>query len=206
MSKAKQNKTAVLFKITLLSLFIALMLVMNFTPIGYITTGLFSITLMTIPVALGGACTGLAGGTILGGVFGLTSFLQAFGIGFMIDPLAANLFTENPFGYTVTCFLPRLFVGFASAFIFWLFERKGKIGIPAFMVSSAVVPLFNTILFMTFFALFYRNTVLGGASVMTVIFSAFTINFLVELAVTLVAGTFINKAIYHYAKRYMVRN
>ncbi len=205
MSKVKQNKTAVIFKMTLLSMFIALMLVMNFTPIGYITTGLFSITLMTIPVALGAACTGPVGGTVLGAVFGLTSFLQAFGIGFMIDPMAATLFNENPFGYTVTCFLPRLIVGFASGFVFWLFEHKHKVGIPAFMVSSAIVPVLNTILFMTFYALFYRNTVLGGASVMAVVFSAFTVNFLVELGVTLVAGTFINKAIYHYAKRYMIR-
>lgn len=203
MSKVNANKTAVIFKLTLLSLFIAIMLVMNFTPIGYITTGLFSITLMTIPVALGGACTGPAGGTVLGAVFGLTSFLQAFGIGFMIDPMAANLFTENPFGYTVTCFLPRLIVGFSSGFVFWLFKRSDKVGIPAFMISAAIVPLLNTILFMTFYALFYRNTVLGGTSVMAVVFSAFTINFVIELIVTLVAGTFINKAIYHYAKRYM---
>ena len=117
MKKTNANKTAVLFKLTLLSLFIAIMLVMNFTPIGYITTGLFSITLMTIPVALGAACTGVAGGTVLGAVFGLTSFLQAFGIGFMIDPMAATLFNENPLGYTVTCFLPRLIVGFASGFV-----------------------------------------------------------------------------------------
>lgn len=203
MSKTKANKTAVIFKMTLLSLFIAIMLVMNFTPIGYITTGLFSITLMTIPVALGGACTGPAGGTVLGVVFGLTSFMQAFGIGFMIDPSAALLFNENPLGYTVTCFVPRLIVGFASGFVFWLFKRAGKVGIPAFMISAAVVPVLNTVLFMTCYALFYRNTVLGGASVMTVVLSAFTLNFLIELAVTLIAGTFINKAIYHYAQRYM---
>ena len=192
-----------MFRLTLIALFIAIIVVMNFTPIGYITTGLFSITLLTIPVALGAACTGLAGGTILGFVFGLTSFLQAFGIGFVVDPLATTLFTENPVGYSITCFLPRIVTGFISAIAFYLFKRKDKIGFPAFIVSAGLVPVLNTLLFMTFFALFYRNTVLGGASVMTVILSALTINFLIEFTVTIIAGVSINKTIYHYAKRFL---
>lgn len=200
-----RKKKNYIFRMTLLSLFIALMLVMNFTPLGYITTGGFSITLMTIPVALGSACMGIAGGITLGGVFGLTSFLQAFGIGFMIDPMAAVLFNENALGYTVTCFAPRLFLGFVSGLIIWLFERKGKVGIPAFTLSAAVVPFLNTALFMTFYALFYSDTQLGGKSVMTIVFSAFTLNFVIELAVTLIAGIVINKAIYSYAKRYLYR-
>ena len=105
------NKKGNLFTLTLLALFIAIMLVMNFTPLGYITTGLFSITLMTIPVALGAVCTGVTGGAVLGFVFGLTSFLQAFGIGYMIDPSAATLFTTKPIAYTITCFIPRIVTG-----------------------------------------------------------------------------------------------
>lgn len=202
--KTQKTKTATIFKMTLLSLFIAIMLVMNFTPIGYITTGAFSITLMTIPITLGAACTGIIGGAVLGVVFGLTSFLQAFGIGFMIDPLAATLFAENPAAYTVTCFVPRIIVGLVSAVIFEIFKRKQKIGIPAFALSSAVVPFLNTLLFMSFFAFFYKNTVFGGASVMSVVISAFTVNFVIELAVTLVAGIVINKTIFHYASKYMV--
>lgn len=200
-----RKKKNYIFRMTLLSMFIALMLVMNFTPFGYITTGGFSITLMTIPVALGAACMGIAGGIALGGVFGLTSFLQAFGIGFMIDPMAAILFNENAFGYTVTCFVPRLFLGFVSGLIIWLFERKDKVGIPAFTLSAGVVPFLNTALFMTFYALFYSDSQLGGKSVMTIVFSAFTLNFLIELAVTLIAGVVINKSIYSFAKRYLYR-
>lgn len=190
-----------IFRLTLISLFIAIMLVMNFTPIGYITTGLFSITLMTIPVALGAACAGIWGGAILGFVFGLTSFLQAFGIGFMIDPSAAILFNTDPVAYTLTCFVPRIIVGVASALVFMAFEKRGKIGIPAFALSAAVVPLLNTLLFMGFYAVLYKNTVLAGASVMAVILSALTINFVIELCVTLIASTAINKLIYNAIKK-----
>ena len=197
MSKKKQN----LFKLVLVGLFIAIMMVMNFTPLGYITTGLFSITLMTIPVALGAACTGVWGGTVLGVVFGLTSFLQAFGIGFMIDPSAATLFNTSPLAYTVTCFVPRITVGIISALIFKAFEKADKVNILAFILSAASVPVLNTFLFMGFYAVLYKNTVLGGASVTAVILSALGINFLVEFAVTLIAGVAINKTVYYFMKK-----
>ncbi len=198
-----KNKTAMLFKLTLLSLFIAIMIVMDFTPLGYITTGAFSITLMTIPVALGSVCSGYTGGAVLGALFGLTSFLQAFGIGFMIDSLASTLFTEKPFAYTVTCFVPRIIAGLASALIFKIFQKADKLGLYAFAISAAVVPFLNTLLFMTFFALFYKDTVFGGQGVFSIILTAFTLNFFIELCVTLVAGTAINKTIYRFAGKYM---
>lgn len=197
----KTQKRNSIYKMVLIAMFIALMLVMNFTPLGYITvTGAFSITLMTIPVALGAACTGITGGAILGFVFGITSFLQAFGIGFMIDPSATPLFNENPFGYVVTCFVPRILTGFVAGLVFSMFEKKGKTGIWTFGISSAIVPILNTLLFMTSYILFYSNTSFGGA-VMTVLLTILTINFLVELLVTTIAGTAISKVVYHQVKK-----
>ena len=199
MTKKKNLKS--LYYLTLVAMFIAIMMVMNFTPIGYITvTGAFSITLMTIPVALGATCTGVAGGTILGFVFGLTSFLQAFGIGFMIDPSAAPLFSENPIGYIVTCFVPRVLTGFFAGLLFSLFEKKNNTKIWAFGISAALVPILNTALFMTSYILFYSDTSFGGA-VMTIIFTILTINFLVELLVTLIAGIVIGKPVYTQVRK-----
>ncbi|MBQ8267947.1 MAG: ECF transporter S component [Clostridia bacterium] len=197
----KTQKNSNIYKMVLIAMFIAIMLVMNFTPIGYITvTGAFSITLMTIPVALGAACTGISGGTILGFVFGLTSFLQAFGIGFMIDPSATPLFNENPFGYAVTCFVPRILTGLVAGLVFSLFEKKDKINIWSFAISSALVPILNTAMFMSSYVLFYSNTSFGGA-VMTVLLTILTINFLVELLVTTIAGTTISKVVYSQVKK-----
>ncbi|MBE6809292.1 MAG: ECF transporter S component [Clostridia bacterium] len=194
----KQTK---IFDLVLLALFISIMLVMNFTPLGYITTGLFSITLMTIPVALGAVCTGVGGGAVLGFVFGLTSFLQAFGIGYMIDPSAAALFNEKPLAYTVTCFVPRILTGVIAGLVFDIFKKRGKTGIVSIAISSALVPVLNTALFMTFYILLYRDTVLAGKSFMAVFLTALTLNFFIEFSVTLIAGTGINKAIYFFVKR-----
>lgn len=194
MLKKKEN----LFKLVLLSLFIAIMLVMNFTPLGYITTPAFSITLMTIPVALGAVCLNTSSAIILGALFGATSFMQAFGIGFMIDPMAATLFNENPFYYTVTCFVPRILTATISALVFKVFKKKNPL---SFILSAAAVPVFNTLLFMTFYATLYKNTVLGGAAVMTVVLSALSFNFVIEFAVTLISGVAINKVFYNYLQK-----
>ena len=195
---SEKNILKSLYQLVLIAMFIAIMMVMNFTPIGYITvTGAFSITLMTIPVALGATCTGVTGGAILGFVFGLTSFLQAFGIGFMIDPSAAILFGENPFGYTITCFVPRILTGVFAGLAFSLFKKKT---VWAFGISAALVPVLNTSLFMTSYIAFYSNTSLGGA-VMTVLFTILTINFLVEFIVTMIAGVAISKPVYFQVKK-----
>ena len=64
-------------RLTQLALLAALLLVMNFTPLGYLQVGPLSMSLMSIPVAIGAMLMGPVDGAILGGVFGATSFLQA---------------------------------------------------------------------------------------------------------------------------------
>ena len=63
-------------ELTLLGLLTAVLLVMSFTPLGYLNIGPLAITLNMIPVAIGAIALGPTGGAILGGVFGMTSFLQ----------------------------------------------------------------------------------------------------------------------------------
>lgn len=197
----KNAKKQNVFKLTLVSLFVAVMAVMNFTPLGYITTGSFSITLMTIPVALGAACGGMWGGVILGAMFGATSFLQAFGIGFMIDPMAANLFNENALAYTVTCFVPRILAGLLSGLVIFLFEKTKGMSVWKFALAAIVVPLVNTFGFLGFYMAFYSGTALGTDLIMAVITAALTLNFLVEFSVTLIASTAINRTVYIFTKK-----
>ena len=57
----------------------AILLVMSFTPLGYLNIGPLAISFNMIPVAIGAIALGPVGGLILGGVFGITSFLQCLG-------------------------------------------------------------------------------------------------------------------------------
>ena len=61
-----------------MALLVAIILLMAFTPIGYIKTAGLEITLIVIPVAVGAVTLGPAAGAILGGVFGIPSFIQGF--------------------------------------------------------------------------------------------------------------------------------
>ena len=68
-------------QLTILGLMTALLLLMAYTPLGYLNIGPLAITFNVIPVAISAIVLGPAGGAIAGGVFGLTSFLQCIGIG-----------------------------------------------------------------------------------------------------------------------------
>ena len=59
-----------------LALLVAIIIVLAFTPLGYIKTLGLEITLIVVPVTVGAITLGPAAGAVLGLVFGLTSFIQ----------------------------------------------------------------------------------------------------------------------------------
>ena len=189
------------FRMVITALFVAIMLAMNFSPLGYIYAGVFVITLMPIPVVAGAIALGPVCGMILGFVFGLTSFLQCFGIGYVIDPSASLLFQTSPLGTLFTCFVPRILMGFCVSLLFkalMKFNATKKVAYPVAAVSGAV---FNTAFFMTSYITMFKNTILAETSVMTVLLSVLTLNTLIEVCVSLVIGGSIAIAIDRVIKR-----
>ena len=65
-------------QIALYGLFIALVFLLGFTPLGYIYLPLASITTVHIPVIVGSYILGRKGGAVLGFFFGLTSLIKCF--------------------------------------------------------------------------------------------------------------------------------
>ena len=195
---AKRKQTT--FKMVILALFIAIMLLMNFSPLGYIYAGTFTITLMTIPVVAGAISLGPIFGLILGGLFGLTSFLQCFGIGYVIDPSAAVLFSISPFATAFTCFVPRMLMGLCVGLLFRLLYRFDKIRKLSYPICAVCGAVFNTLFFMTSYIALFKNTILANTTVMAVILSVLTLNLVIEICVSLVLGGSIGAAV-HYAIR-----
>ncbi|MCQ2450784.1 MAG: ECF transporter S component [Clostridia bacterium] len=193
------------FKLTLMALFTAIMLIMNFTPFGYIPTPFFSITLMTIPVALGAVCIGISGGLYLSFLFGLTSFLMCFNIGYLPDRTAPLMFDATPVGTIITCFVPRLIAGLVTALVFWLFKRKGKTGIVPTAFSCALMPILNTTLFLTSYYILFKNTPLAMKGIKALITAAFTINGLAELILTLLVAGAVGRTLNKYMERLSVK-
>ena len=83
-----------------MALLVAIILLMAFTPIGYIKTAGLEITLIVVPVAVGAVTLGPTAGAILGGVFGITCFIQCLGSAeYNTSVITQTVFTQ----FTVKC-------------------------------------------------------------------------------------------------------
>ena len=109
---AKRSSTLYMVE---LAMMIAIILLMSFTPLGYLRTPGLSITLLTIPVAVGAIILGPKGGAVCGLAFGATSFYMAVTGS---SAFAAALFNINPFGTFIVCIVARVLEGWITGLIF----------------------------------------------------------------------------------------
>ncbi len=137
-----------------LSLLVAIIILMAFTPLGYFKTLGLDITLLVIPVAIGAITLGPKAGAILGATFGITSFVRA---AYGMSAFLKILFDINPFGVFVTCVISRALVGWFTGLIF-AGLKKTRLNSSSVFVSSLCCPLMNTTLFMSSLVLFFYNT------------------------------------------------
>ena len=184
-----------------MALLIAIILIMAFTPIGYIKTFGLEITLIVVPVAVGAVVLGPAAGAILGGVFGLTSFIQCFGM----SAFGAMLLSINPEGTFVVCFVTRLVMGWLTGLIAQGLKKVKALKGASVFIANLCCPLLNTLLFMTTLILFFYQTefIQGLAKNMKVanpfafVIAFVGVNGLVEAAACFVVGSAITKALQH---------
>ena len=185
-------------ELTLMGLLTAVLLVMSFTPIGFLTIGPLAITLNMIPVAIGAVSLGTKGGAVLGAVFGITSFLQCIGIG-GTSPMGVILFEINPLLAFLQRFLPRLLMGLLTAYIF-KFAKKLIGSAKAGYVAGFSAAFLNTLLFMSLLVLLFGNTeymqeLMDGKNVIVFICTFVGINAVFEMAVSTVLTGVILKAL-----------
>lgn len=185
-------------ELTLMGLLTAVLLVMSFTPIGFLTIGPLAITLNMIPVAIGAVALGPKGGAVLGAVFGITSFLQCIGIG-GTSPMGVILFEINPVLAFVQRFLPRLIMGVLTAYIYKLVKKAMGAGVASY-ASGFFAAFLNTLLFMSLLVLLFGNTdymqeLMNGKNVIVFICTFVGINAVFEMAVSTVLTGVIVKAL-----------
>ncbi|MCM1126065.1 MAG: ECF transporter S component [Lachnospiraceae bacterium] len=123
----KNEKT---YELVLTALFTAIIVIMAFTPLGYIPLVVINATIIHIPVILGALFLGPKKGAFLGFVFGLTSFINntfkaATASAFVFSPvLAANVVgVSGVFKSMYICFVPRILVGVVPYFVYILIRR-----------------------------------------------------------------------------------
>lgn len=181
-----------------LAVLTAILLVLAFTPIGYLKLGPLSVTFLTIPVAVASVVLGPVGGLILGAVFGLTSFLQCFGM----DAFGTALCSISPLKTALMCLIPRLLAGWVPGLIYRQLKDKNRTLGTA--LACVATPLINTACFMGMLILFFRNEAYiqsFGETVWSILTALGLVNAIPEALVTLLVGTAVCKALQAVQRR-----
>ena len=174
-------------ELTLLGLLTAILLVMSYTPLGYLNIGPLAITLNMIPVAISAAALGPVGGAITGSVFGMTSFLQCLGIG-GTSAMGVILFEINPIFAFIQRFVPRMLTGFLAGCIYQGICKVGMRKLAGY-ICGFFAAFLNTALFMTALVVLFGNTeyvqgLMGGKNVILFILTFVGVNAVVEVLVS----------------------
>jgi len=186
-------------RLVLTALLTALIIVMAFTPLGYLKSGAIEITFIPVPIVIGAVLLGPAGGTFLGAVFGITSFIQCFGM----STFGVALFSVSPLRTAIVCIVPRILMGWLTALIFKAVASKDKTSFVQYLVASISGPILNTVLFTSTLLLLFSNAPIilqlketfGATNVFAFAAAFVGINGLIEAATCSVLGTALCKAL-----------
>ncbi|MCI8853532.1 MAG: ECF transporter S component [Lachnospiraceae bacterium] len=187
MEKTRNTK-----QLALLGLLTGVLLLMAYTPLGYLNIGPLAISFNVIPVALAAVALGPIGGAVIGAVFGLTSFLQCIGVGGS-SAMGVILFGINPFFAFIQRFVPRLLDGFLLGYVFRAMRKVTNTHVACF-VTGLCSALFNTVLFMGALVLLFGNTpylqeLIAGRNIIVFVCTFVGINAVCEMAAsTIITG------------------
>lgn len=137
--RSSKNKVLWMVRIAVL---IALILLLNFTPIGYLRIGPVEITFLQIPVIIGAIVMGPAAGALLGLVFGLTSLSKA-----PVSPLFAPVFAAQPVLVALVCLVPRILMGWLTGLLYKVLNRTKANSLVFYGISGFAGSALNTVLF-----------------------------------------------------------
>ncbi len=165
---------------------------------------MFGVTLnfSLIPIALAGIMLGAIGGTIVGFVCGLVVFISTAVLG--MEASTAFFFQTNPAVLTIMCIGKTTVAGLISGLLFKLINKEGSIkrNLTATVVSSLIIPIINTgiyligIIIMKESAAEFMGLSSSGAGVVFgVVFGLIWVNFVLEIAITVIFAPVIYRVI-----------
>lgn len=173
--------------ITATLLLTVLIVLLSFTPVGYLNTNYISITFLPVLVVVGATQYGPICGGILGLAFGATSLVHCLADSYAFgQELVSFSLTRT----VIVCIVPRILMGVASGCIHRLFTANCSRCFSDFMASFGGGFL-NTVFFTAFLViLFYRSDYIQslGDSVTVIVRSMISRNALIEWVVCTAIG------------------
>ncbi|WP_430596714.1 ECF transporter S component [Enterococcus sp. DIV0175] len=140
---------------TLTAMFLAILILLAVTPLGFIPIGPINATTMHIPVIIASIVLGPRLGAFLGGVFGFISLIRSTIIqtplSFVFSPLVPVIgTTQGSWKALLVVFIPRVLIGIVPYFVYMGFKRFSKRNTSpvALFIAGLAGSLTNTILVM----------------------------------------------------------
>ncbi len=100
-----------------MALLVAIIILLTFTPLGYITLPFIAATTIQMPVIIGAVMMGPMAGLALGIAFGLSALCKVLMMP-GADPVATAILSYNFFLYAVIAIVPRGLMGWLSGLLF----------------------------------------------------------------------------------------
>lgn len=203
--KSKQTQ-----RLAFMAMFLAIEVVLVFTPLGYLPIPPLNPTTMHIPVIIAGIVLGKKAGAQMGFVFGMTSFLRAtFQPGptsFVFSPFYTIAGISGNWTSLLIAFVPRILLGFLAGWIFELLSKKKANESISVIIASLTGAMTNTILVMSGIYVFFGQPY---ASVLNISYEALigaimtivTTNGLFEAIIGAIICTLVCKACKPFIKK-----
>lgn len=146
-----------------MALFVAIIILLSVTPLGYIHLGVINATTIQIPVIIGAILFGWKKGAFLGGVFGITSMIkntvQPNDTSFVFSPFVPVFGKDKGSLFAiVVCIVSRVMIGVATGLLFKALSKTKLSKALSAGVCGFCGALTNTILVMGGIYLFFGRS------------------------------------------------
>ncbi|SLM85574.1 Substrate-specific component PanT of predicted pantothenate ECF transporter [Vagococcus fluvialis bH819] len=140
-------------QLTLTAIFLSIILLFSFTPLGFINLGFIKATLVHVPVIIGAIILGPRIGAFLGLTFGILSIVinttAPSALSFAFSPFIPVLGTnETSLWALVIALVPRILTGVIPFYVFKWLQKKELKSNTALFIAGVSGSLINTILVM----------------------------------------------------------
>lgn len=150
---------------TLTAMFLAIMIILAVTPLGFIPIGPINATTMHIPVIIASIVLGPRIGAGLGAIFGVISLTRATilitPMSFVFSPFIANPLTnQGDWRAIIVAIIPRILIGVVPYFVYKGLHHllKQKARPVSLFVAGVAGSMTNTILVMNLIFFFFKDS------------------------------------------------
>lgn len=192
-----------------MSMFLAVEVILTFTPLGFLRIGPLNATTMHIPVIIAGIAFGMKAGIFTGSMFGLLSIWNATInptiTSFVFSPFIEIGGMHGNFMSLLIAMIPRILLGIAAAGVYE-FLRKKNINQTICILSAAVIAtLTNTILVLSGIYIFFADSYAAAMNIdvqtlVTVLLGIISTNGILEIILACILSISICKALKPFIK------